>query len=111
MRERPFRFVGGDCVLDFLNTAGGDTKARDVERLNSYDDALTWALAAEVINDRECEELRIVAAGSPETAGRGLDELRIQRECLYNFLIASLEGRSLPVADRINIEAGVNSAF
>ena len=111
MREWPVRFLGGDCVLDFLNTAGGTTKARDVERLNSYGDVLAWALAASIINDGECEELRRAAAASPDVANQCLDDLRNQRERIYNFVAASIAGRSIPEIDRVNVEGGMHAAL
>lgn len=36
--------VGGQVAVDFVNAAGGATKARDVERLVDFDGAVRWGV-------------------------------------------------------------------
>jgi hypothetical protein len=75
MREWPPKsFLGGHVVLDFLNTAGGDSKARDVDRFESFSDILTWAKASAIIENHEFSALEHIAAQSPGTAFQCLQE-------------------------------------
>src|SRR5690242_12709719 len=49
--------VGGLPCLDFANTAGGHTKIREVERIPTYQDAINWALYAEVVSGGEARSI------------------------------------------------------
>jgi len=111
MRDWPSNtFVGGHVALDFLNTGGGDTKARDVERLASYEDLLSWSTAAGIIDDSEYEALASAAEKSPHTAKRSLTELVIQRESLYRYVSASIDGMPVAELDRRQIEESFHKA-
>ena len=112
MREWPAKsFLGGHAVLDFLNTAGGDTKARDEERLESFSDLLTWAKASAIIDHREFSALRRIAAQSPDTAFECLQEVRKQRECLYRYILAVAGRGAVQQADRDVVERNCKAAF
>lgn len=111
MRDWPSNtFVGGHVVLDFLNTGGGDTKARDVERLVSYGDLLSWSTAAGLIDDNECAALASAAEKSPHAAKRSLTELTIQRESLYRYVLASMDGMPVAEPDRRQVEKSFHEA-
>ena len=112
MREWPAKsFLGGHAVLDFLNTAGGDTKARDEERLESFSDLLTWAKASAIIDKNEFSALRRIAAQSPDTAFECLQEVRKQRECLYRYILAVAGRGAVQQADRDVVERNCKAAF
>src|SRR5215813_9044550 len=112
MREWPAKsFLGGHVVLDFLNTAGGDTKARDEERLESFSDLLAWAKASAIIDNREFSALKRIAAQSPDTAFEGLQEVRKQRECLYRYVLAVASRGAVQQADRDIVERSCKVAF
>src|SRR5262249_30847436 len=112
MREWPRKsFLGGHAVLDFLNTAGGDTKARDEDRLASFSDLLTWAKASAIIDNLEFSALKRLAAQSPDTAFECLQEARKQRECLYRYIIAVVSRGTAQRADRDLIERNCKVAF
>ncbi|MDG4897756.1 CGNR zinc finger domain-containing protein [Mesorhizobium sp. WSM4976] len=104
-------FIGGNQVLDFLNTQGGDTKARDFERLRTYSDVLTWAVAAEVLDSEECGVLRELAADGPDLAQRCLEELRDQRESLYRLITSTMSGSTPAESDRSAVEMSFRSAL
>jgi len=91
-------FVGGALCLDFANTQGGRDKARDLERLGSYQSVLDWARAADAISDSEGVYLRAVAETAPDATRRSLDQLRRFRECLYRAFSA-LAAEQAPAAD------------
>lgn len=104
-------FVGGDVVLDFLNTAGGDTKSRDFDRLETYSDVLTWARAADVIEAGEFGELVSIAGKSPDRAAKDLDQLKTQREVFYRYLTAPMDRKPIPEKDRLDVERGFRTAL
>lgn len=112
MREWPAKsLVGGHPVLDFLNTAGGDSKARDEDRLESFSDLLTWAKTSAIIDSREFSALKRLAAQSPDGASDCLQEVRKQRECLYRYLAAVVSRGAVQRADRDLVERNCKVAF
>jgi predicted RNA-binding Zn ribbon-like protein len=111
MRDWPsYTFVGGHTVLDFLNTGGGNTKARDIERLTSYEDLLSWSAAAGIIDGNEVEALAGAAEDAPDSAAHCLNELTSQRERLYRYILAAIDGRPIPELDRRQIESSFHHA-
>lgn len=103
-------FVGGDPVLDFVNTAGGRTKARDAERLNRFSDALEWAHACGVLDQAERDQLVARADRDPVESERALHELREQREALHAFLLAGVEGGECDAAVRQRVRSDITAA-
>lgn len=69
--------MAGHPALDFVNTAGGPGPARDVERLATWDDVLTWCRTAGLVHEE------VPAPADPAAA---LDALRAFREDLHAFL-------------------------
>lgn len=90
-------FVGGSLCLDFCNTQGGRSKARDNERLSSYQVVVGWAGAAQGVDVREANELLLMAQAHPEQALRNLEQLRTFREELHR-LFAALASNQAPLA-------------
>ncbi len=106
----PGAFVGGHVALDFTNTVGGSTRARDVERLGSYDDLVGWSVAAGVLDDAEGAALTARAAADPAEAARALDEVLGQREALHRWLAAAVTGEEADDADRARVADDVAAA-
>lgn len=104
-------FVGGDPVLDFVNTAGGRTKARDTERLGRFVDALEWAHASGVLDQAERDQLVARADRDPAESAHALDELREQREALHAFLLAGVEGAECDTAVRQRVRSDIATAY
>lgn len=102
--------VGGHAALDFVNTAGGATKARDAERLRGYGDALRWSQAAGVLTPEEAAALSVRAAEAPEDAGAALEKLRTFREALHRCLMAEQAGQSWQDVDRLGVVSTLRSA-
>src|SRR2546426_1047026 len=50
--EPVFEFTGGSHCLDFTNTLG-DSRARPIERLKTYNDMVAWGQQAGVLTDGE----------------------------------------------------------
>lgn len=104
-------FVGGDPALDFVNTAGGRTKARDTERLNRFVDALEWAHASGVLDQAERDQLVARADRNPVEAEEALNELREQREALHAFLLAGVEGTECDTGARQRVHSDITTAY
>ncbi|WP_028922380.1 CGNR zinc finger domain-containing protein [Pseudonocardia acaciae] len=111
----PISFVGGHPSLDFLNTAGGRTKARDVERLERFTDAIGWARAAGVLDAAEAGELATLADADPASAAAAVADLHAQREALHAFLLASIDGSvdgsPAPAEARARVESDLISGY
>src|SRR5215813_4732329 len=111
MRDWPSHtFVGGHTVLDFLNTGDGATKVRDVEQLKSYEDVLSWSAAAGIIDDSEVKALTSAAENAPDLAAQCLNEITRQRESLYRYILAAIDGQPIPERDRRQIESSFRHA-
>ncbi len=104
-------FVGDNNVLDFLNTGGGVTKARDVERLETFSDVLTWAHACSIVDDSEFAALADMAKKSPSIADECLRELTLHRETLYRFITFLIDEAPVSEVDRLAIERSIRAAL
>ena len=98
--------VGGDVVLDFLNTVGDTGKSRALERLATWTDAVAWARFTGVVTGPEAAALR----SGPDGESRLL-RLRIFREAAYHVLSAGAAA-AVPAADALNaVEVEIRAAL
>jgi predicted RNA-binding Zn ribbon-like protein len=104
-------FIGGSLCLDFCNTQGGRTKARDLERLTSYQAAVSWASAAHGSSASEAQTLRQMAQAAPELARRSLEELQVFRESLHCLISALVAGEAPEPADLERLRAAICAAI
>src|SRR5262245_37190143 len=79
--------IGGDVVLDFVNTVGDTDKDRRLERLVSWPDAISWARFVKLLTSAEAAALRSV--GGEQQA---LSSLHSFREAIYVALSARAAG-------------------
>ena len=108
---RDLPFLGGDVSLDFVNTTGGRTKARDHDRLRSFTDAISWAHAAGLVDAEEHHALRQQSQARPVEADRALHTLREQRESLHAFLLAGVRGSPCSPAARACVESWLRTTY
>jgi len=94
----------GHPALDLLNTAGGATRERDVERLDTFADAVAFAEHVGLVDAEEAVELAAVGTDAD------LADLRAQREALHGFLAAAVDGRSPRPVDRERVAQDVRAA-
>jgi predicted RNA-binding Zn ribbon-like protein len=66
----PYRYIGGDVSVDFVNTA--DWTEGGLDRFCSYDRVLEWAAGAGVLAAEDAESLRAAAAADPVAANCSL---------------------------------------
>jgi predicted RNA-binding Zn ribbon-like protein len=81
-----YELVGGHPVLDFLNTVQDWKASPLVDRLQNFDDVLSFAVAAGVV--RQSEAKRLVGQAAPATV-RQLRELRSALARLIDAIISS----------------------
>jgi predicted RNA-binding Zn ribbon-like protein len=94
-----FEMVGGRTCLDFANTASQRRNGPFKEKLESYEDLLAWAIAAEQLTEAEAVDLRRMAAASPAEAEAVLERGRALREAIYRVFTNRSEGKALPPED------------
>lgn len=86
-RWRSEDLIGGDVVLDFVNTVGDTDKNRRMERLVSWSDAVGWARFVKLLTSAEAAALRTVSGEQ-----QALSSLRSFREAIYAALSARAAG-------------------
>lgn len=89
-------FVAGLPCLDFTNTAGGHTKIREVERIPTYHDAVSWSLQAGLLAPAEAKALLALVKARPKDAFQRVRELQAFRESLHR-LVAAIAGKEQPL--------------
>ncbi len=94
-----FEMVGGRTCLDFVNTASQRREGPLKEKLESYDDLLSWAIQAEQLTEAQAEVLRAQAAASPSEAAAVLVRARALREAIYRIFTKRSAGEDLPPED------------
>jgi predicted RNA-binding Zn ribbon-like protein len=90
--EYVFDFSGGRLCLDFTNTVSG-SRAHPTERLNDYQDLVSWGRQAGVLGDREAQRLAQAARQDPDAAARALAKTVEFREALFRILAAAVSIR------------------
>jgi predicted RNA-binding Zn ribbon-like protein len=84
--------IGGSICLDFANTLGGYRKAREIERLETYANAIDWARAAGLVSADESATLSRLADAAPDAASAELGRLKRLRDAIYGVCSAKARG-------------------
>lgn len=100
----------GHPALHLLNTAGGPTKERTVERLGTWSDVLAFALAVGFVDAAESAALAERVLVEPVAARAALVDLRVQREALHGFLVAAVAGTEPDRRVRERVTRDIRSA-
>lgn len=101
-------FVGGDLVLDLVNTVTArDSEPRDW--LVDYDALLQWARQTGRFAGRELAQLERLALASPRKAQAALTRLKQLREALCAVLYALTRARA-PDADALSVIESIYAA-
>jgi len=91
----PKDFVGGDAVLDFVNTVTGrDQVPRDW--LDGYPRLLEWAGHAKVLPDKVLHVLQRRVQADPAGASEALRRTKELREALFAVITAMILGKGPP---------------
>jgi len=109
--EKKFKLIAGQASLDFANTVGGRTHARNrkmgrdyqaairAEKLEHYDDLLAWSLKSGLLSEIEVKTLRRKAEVNPKAAALVLGRAIKLREALYRLFKCAIETWRPDVAD------------
>jgi predicted RNA-binding Zn ribbon-like protein len=94
-----FEMIGGRTCLDFVNTGSQRREGPFIDRLQSYEDLLEWAVQAEQLTEAEAAALRAKAAADPAGAQAVVERGRALREAIYRVFTARQTGAELPADD------------
>ena len=91
--DAPFRFVGGDPSVDFVNTADWTPRALERDRFTSFDRLVEWARGAELLDGAQARRFSQAAQRQPRRATATLDGARELRDLLHDLLGSLVSGR------------------
>ncbi len=86
--DLPFKFVGGDPSLDFVNTVDWTPSGLQNDRLGSYERLVTWARRAGVLPDKQARALRDTTARDPDETRAAYEAARWTRWVLHEVFYA-----------------------
>ena len=101
--DAPFRFVGGDASLDFVNTADWTPRGLERDRFTGYDRLLEWGRGSGVLGPAEVRQLKEVMLRHPRRAAAVLEEAHAVRDVLRGVFVSLVDGRHNALAlERLN---------
>ena len=108
--EPVFEFTGGRLCLDFTNTLG-DSRARPIERLKSYQDLVAWGEQAGVLTEGEARLLPRIAERHPWAASRTVKEAVALREAIYRIISSVIDGSPAAQSDFATLNGALSRAL
>ena len=101
--DAPFRFVGGDPSVDFVNTADWTARGLERDRFTSFDRLIEWARGAELVDAASARRLAQAAQRHPRRAATTLDAARDLRDLLHELFASLVNGDDGKLTlDRLN---------
>lgn len=99
--DSPFKYIGGDPAVDFVDTVDFTSRGLEVDRFTSYHRVLEWARGAGIVDAAAADHLARVAESDPYAARSALHEAIALRTVLERILRALTSGgdASRPVAE------------
>ena len=91
--DAPFRFVGGDASLDFVNTADWTPRGLERDRFTDYSRLIEWARGAGLLDAPEARRAAQAAVRHPRRAAAAFDAARAARAVLRDVLAAAVDHR------------------
>lgn len=91
----PFRFVGGDLAIDFVNTVDWTGRGLECDRFTSYQRLLEWTGGSGAVEPDELEGLREAAAHDEYAAQQVLRDAVQLRELLERTLSRLVRGKGI----------------
>jgi predicted RNA-binding Zn ribbon-like protein len=92
--DAPFRFVGGDPSVDFVNTADWTPRGLERDRFTGYDRLLEWARGAGLLGVGEARRMAQAAVRHPRRAAATLDAAHQTRDVLQTVFGSLVGGRT-----------------
>jgi predicted RNA-binding Zn ribbon-like protein len=96
--ELPFKYVGGDPAIDFVNTVDWTSRGPERDRLTSVERLLEWAEGAGILTRRAAAALRAQARANPGQAAAAHRSAIAARQVLWALFGAIAEGRPTAAA-------------
>ncbi len=101
--DAPFRFVGGDPSVDFVNTADWTPRGLERDRLTGYDRLLEWARGAGVLDGATARRAAQAGVKYPRRAAEAVEAARSARRVLQAVFASVVAGRpGAGALDRLN---------
>ncbi len=91
----PYKFVGGDPALDFINTVDWTERGLEMDRFASYDRLLEWAEGARALAGGELRGLRRTAARDGYAAEQVVRDAVALRELLERTFSRLVRGKRI----------------
>ncbi len=105
----PFRYVGGDCSLDLVNTVTWTARGPVQDRIADYARLTEWAEGAGVHSPEHAARLRRSAAAHPREAAAAVEKARRARLVLARLFVelasGSLQARTIADYNTLLAEA------
>jgi predicted RNA-binding Zn ribbon-like protein len=109
-QEQIFDLTGGLLCLDFANTVDDRTEIHPQELLMSFKDLVSWSQQAQVLTEKEAQQLLEKAAQHPSAATRVLKRAVEVREAIFRIFKAVAEDESPENGDLVALSAVVAEA-
>lgn len=101
--------VGGDVVLDLINTVTG-RDSRPTDWLENYDRVLAWAALTDAFDANSLQTLDRMSKSDGRAATRALNRLRGLREAVYDIVVAAIRAEPAPTQALAQLERHWKSA-
>jgi predicted RNA-binding Zn ribbon-like protein len=108
---RPFKLIGGQLSLDFINTVSWRGREIPEENLNTYQDLLDWSTFVNILGDDDARELSREGSIRPEDAKRVLGRAVELREAIYRVFSAKELNDPVSDADLVTINRELREAL
>lgn len=105
--DAPFRFIGGDPSLDFINTVDWTERGLESDRFTRYERIIEWARGAGLANPSEAKRFSHLAAAHPRRAAAAYESAVAAREAIRDVFTSLIEKQPRARAlDRFNTLLG-----
>lgn len=91
----PFKYVGGDVAIDFVDTVDWTERGLENDRFASYERLLEWAEGAGVVRAPELEGLRRAAARDEYAAEQAVRDAAALRDLLERTFSRLVRGKRI----------------
>ncbi|HEX6050419.1 MAG TPA: ABATE domain-containing protein [Gemmatimonadaceae bacterium] len=102
--DAPFKFVGGDPSVDFVNTANWTPRGLERDRLTSYDRLLEWSRGAGVLDAAASRRAAQAAVRHPRRAAAAVESAHRARQAVQSVFASVVAGKpNVSALDDLNL--------
>lgn len=91
----PYKYLGGDLAIDFVNTVDWTERGPELDRFASYDRLLEWVVGARALAPAELDGLRRIAARDRYAAEQVVRDAIALRELLERTFSQLVRGKRI----------------